>query len=113
MKQTIVPSSGAASAFAMLPLRKLPQLGGKLGESINSFLRQRFDCGNNERQFTAGELATVPLCDLKAYFGERTGIWLHNRCRGLDRDKVTARPAVNRFRLSSRGHLRWAMQLVF
>ena len=94
MKQTIVPSSGAASAFAMLPLRKLPQLGGKLGESINSFLRQRFDCGNNERQFTAGELATVPLRDLKAYFGERTGIWLHNRCRGLDRDKVTARPAV-------------------
>eukprot|EP00892_Ulva_mutabilis_P005177 jgi/Ulvmu1/3030/UM015_0070.1 len=82
-QQTVLPASSVAELLHDLPLSKLRGLGGQLGDKVQRYLSIT----------TIGELSHVPMQRLHATFGEDTGRWLHDMCRGVDRDPVQPRLA--------------------
>ncbi|XP_020574079.1 DNA polymerase eta isoform X2 [Phalaenopsis equestris] len=80
-QQTIVPSSAVRDLLASLPVKKMKQLGGKLGSSLQD------DLGVN----TVGDLLKFSEEKLQERYGFNTGTWLWNTARGISGDEVKGR----------------------
>ncbi|KAK8552359.1 hypothetical protein V6N13_120764 [Hibiscus sabdariffa] len=80
-QQTVVPSSSVNGLLNTLPIRKMKQLGGKLGISLQT------DMGVN----TVGDLLQFPEEKLQERYGINTGTWLWNIARGISGEAVEGR----------------------
>ncbi|KAK8961535.1 hypothetical protein KSP40_PGU007067 [Platanthera guangdongensis] len=80
-QQTIVPSSAVKELLASLPVKKMKQLGGKLGTSLQNDLEVN----------TVGDLLKFPEEKLQELYGFNTGTWLRNVARGICGDEVKGR----------------------
>lgn len=80
-QQTVVPSSSVKDLLASLPVKKMKQLGGKLGSSLQS------DLGVS----TIGDLLKFSEEKLQVCYGINTGTWLWNIARGISGDEVEGR----------------------
>ncbi|KMT06152.1 hypothetical protein BVRB_7g163210 [Beta vulgaris subsp. vulgaris] len=80
-QQTIVPSASVKEFLAPWPIKKMKQLGGKLGDSLQN------DLGVN----TVGDLLQFSEQKLQERYGFNTGTWLWNIARGLSGEVVKGR----------------------
>nr|XP_051226119.1 DNA polymerase eta isoform X1 [Lolium perenne] len=80
-QQTVVPSSSVQDFLASLPVKKMKQLGGKLGSSLQD------DLGVE----TVGDLLGFTEEKLQEYYGVNTGTWLWKTARGLSGEEVEDR----------------------
>ncbi|GAV69238.1 IMS domain-containing protein/IMS_C domain-containing protein, partial [Cephalotus follicularis] len=80
-QQTVVPSSSVQGLLSSFPIKKMKQLGGKLGTSLQS------DLGVN----TVGELLQFSEENLQESYGVNTGTWLWNIARGINGEEVEGR----------------------
>lgn len=80
-QQTVVPLSCVKGLLDSLPIKKMKQLGGKLGSSLES------DLGVN----TVGDLLKFPEQKLQERYGINTGTWLWNVARGISGEEVECR----------------------
>ncbi|KAJ6347172.1 hypothetical protein OIU76_003797 [Salix suchowensis] len=80
-QQTVVPSSSVKRLLESLPIKKMKQLGGKLGTSLQT------DLGVN----TVGDLLKFSEEKLQERFGINTGTWLWNIARGINGEEVQGR----------------------
>ncbi|XP_033214160.1 DNA polymerase eta-like [Belonocnema kinseyi] len=80
-KQTILPSSGVPILFKSLPVKKVKNLGGKLGDVVTDSLK----CN------VMSDLLRYSMQDLQNFFDEKTGSWLYYIARGIDNTPVTTR----------------------
>ncbi|CAM9688972.1 unnamed protein product [Lampetra fluviatilis] len=80
-KQTVLSPSSIPKLFATLPIGKIRHLGGKLGSSVAETLGVE----------TMGQLVEFTEGTLQARFGEKTGSWLHDLCRGVEFEPVRPR----------------------
>ncbi|XP_076317217.1 uncharacterized protein LOC143229176 [Tachypleus tridentatus] len=80
-QQTIFPQDSVLLLYRELPVHKVRNLGGKLGEEVKEKLGIQ----------TMGELSDISVRQLQRSFGEKTGSWLFEVAHGLDNEPVTAR----------------------
>uniref|UniRef100_UPI003AAEE7A3 DNA polymerase eta isoform X3 n=1 Tax=Centroberyx gerrardi TaxID=166262 RepID=UPI003AAEE7A3 len=80
-RQTVVPLDSVAELFNTLPISKIRNLGGKLGASISETLGVE----------NMGELTCFSQAQLGEHFGEKTGPWLYDMCRGIEFEAVKPR----------------------
>ncbi|GMH01395.1 hypothetical protein Nepgr_003234 [Nepenthes gracilis] len=80
-QQTVVPSVSVKELLAPLPIKKMKQLGGKLGDSLKS----------NLGVSTIGDLLQFSTEKLQECYGINTGTWLWNIARGISGEKVEGR----------------------
>ncbi|TSN48494.1 DNA polymerase eta [Bagarius yarrelli] len=80
-RQTVLPLGSVSELFMTLPVSKIRNLGGKLGVSITETLAVE----------NMGELTRFTQAQLEERFGEKTGHWLYNLCRGIDFEPVKPR----------------------
>jgi DNA polymerase eta len=80
-QQTVLPMSQVDRLFDTLPLKKLRNLGGKLGASVTKRLSVNY----------VGEIRQYTLQRLQDEFGDKTGYWLFNVSRGLNFEPVRPR----------------------
>ncbi|XP_057812020.1 DNA polymerase eta isoform X2 [Salvia miltiorrhiza] len=80
-QQTVVPSSSVKELLKSLAIKKMKQLGGKLGTSL------QVDLGVN----TVGDLLQFSEEKLQDRYGINTGTWLWNIARGICGDEVEGR----------------------
>ncbi|KAJ8384763.1 hypothetical protein AAFF_G00198490 [Aldrovandia affinis] len=80
-RQTILPLGSVPQLFSSLPVSKIRNLGGKLGASITETLEV----------VNMGELTQFTQSQLGQHFGEKTGQWLFELCRGIDFEPVKPR----------------------
>ncbi|XP_073154527.1 DNA polymerase eta isoform X2 [Henckelia pumila] len=80
-QQTIVPFSSVKKFLEPLPIKKMKQLGGKLGTSLETEL------GVN----TVGDLLQFSEESLQERYGRNTGTWLWNIARGICGEEVEGR----------------------
>ncbi|PWA31948.1 Y-family DNA polymerase H [Artemisia annua] len=80
-QQTIVTSASVKELLETLPVKKMKQLGGKLGSSLQT------DLGVN----TVGDLLQFSEEKLQDFYGVNTGTWLWNTARGINGDEVQGR----------------------
>eukprot|EP00884_Botryococcus_braunii_P006782 jgi/Botrbrau1/16104/Bobra.7_2s0069.1 len=79
-QQTVVPPRAVLGLMKDLPLRKLRNFGGKLGEEL-----QALGCA------TAGQVAELPKQELEAHFGSQRAAAILASVNGLSNDPVQAR----------------------
>ncbi|GKB49900.1 DNA polymerase eta [Tanacetum coccineum] len=80
-QQTIVTSASVKELLETLPVKKMKQLGGKLGSSLQT------DLGVN----TVADLLQFSEEKLQDFYGVNTGTWLWNTARGINGDEVEGR----------------------
>ncbi|XP_076463928.1 DNA polymerase eta-like [Babylonia areolata] len=80
-KQTVIPHGSVDIIFSSLPLHKVRSLGGKLGQSLMEELGVRM----------MGDLKKFSLQHLQALYGDKSGLWLHQACQGLEYEAVSSR----------------------
>lgn len=80
-QQTVVPSSSVQDFLASLPVKKMKQLGGKLGSSLQD------DLGVE----TIGDLLCFTEERLQEQYGANTGTWLWKIARGISGEEVEDR----------------------
>ncbi|GFS44803.1 Y-family DNA polymerase H [Actinidia rufa] len=80
-QQTVVPFVSVKGLLEPLPIKKMKQLGGKLGSSL------QIDLGVN----TVGELLQFSEEKLQERYGINTGTWLWNVARGICGEEVEGR----------------------
>uniref|UniRef100_A0A7N8XPE8 DNA polymerase eta n=1 Tax=Mastacembelus armatus TaxID=205130 RepID=A0A7N8XPE8_9TELE len=80
-RQTILPLGSVAELFSSLPISKIRNLGGKLGNSISETLGIK----------NMGDLTRFSQVQLEQHFGEKTGQWLYDLCRGIEFEAVKPR----------------------
>ncbi|KAI1886358.1 hypothetical protein AGOR_G00213200 [Albula goreensis] len=80
-RQTILPLGSVPRLFSSLPVSKIRSLGGKLGASITETLEVE----------NIGELTRFSQAQLGQHFGEKTGQWLFDLCRGIEFEPVKPR----------------------
>uniref|UniRef100_A0AAY4DHL6 DNA polymerase eta n=1 Tax=Denticeps clupeoides TaxID=299321 RepID=A0AAY4DHL6_9TELE len=80
-RQTVLPLGSVPQLFSSLPISKIRNLGGKLGSTI----AERLDVEN------IGELTKFTQDNLVQYFGDKTGQWLYDLCRGIEFEPVKPR----------------------
>ncbi|EES01500.1 hypothetical protein BDA96_03G325400 [Sorghum bicolor] len=80
-QQTVVPSSSVQDFLASLPVKKMKQLGGKLGSSLQD------DLGVE----TIGDLLSFTEDKLQEQYGVNTGTWLWKTARGISGEEVEDR----------------------
>ncbi|KAL7289378.1 hypothetical protein TKK_0016581 [Trichogramma kaykai] len=80
-KQTILPASSVSKLFGSLPVKKVRNLGGKLGDMVIDAL----GC------HVMSDLLQYSLQDLQSRFDRKTGHWLYHIARGIDNEPVTPR----------------------
>ncbi|KAF8663748.1 hypothetical protein HU200_055073 [Digitaria exilis] len=80
-QQTVVPSSSVQDFLASLPVKKMKQLGGKLGSSLKD------DLGVE----TIGDLLSFTEDKLQEQYGVNTGTWLWKIARGISGEEVEDR----------------------
>ncbi|KAM5164460.1 DNA polymerase eta [Mantella aurantiaca] len=80
-RQTILSQNSVPELFNQLPIGKIRHLGGKLGTSIKEILEVEF----------MGQLTQFSEICLQGHFGDKTGSWLYNLCRGIEDEPVKPR----------------------
>ncbi|KAE8280698.1 DNA polymerase eta [Larimichthys crocea] len=80
-RQTVLPLDSVTELFNSLPISKIRNLGGKLGVSITETLEI----------VNMGDLTRFSQAQLAQHFGEKTGQWLYDLCRGIDFEAVKPR----------------------
>ncbi|KAK1905003.1 DNA polymerase eta [Dissostichus eleginoides] len=80
-RQTVLPLDSVTELFNSLPIGKIRNLGGKLGASISETLGIK----------NMGELTRFSQAQLGQHFGEKTGQWLFDMCRGIEFEAVKPR----------------------
>ncbi|KAH3851921.1 hypothetical protein DPMN_094408, partial [Dreissena polymorpha] len=80
-KQTILPHSQVPQLFKSLPIRKIRNLGGKMGTLVSEHLRVE----------NMADLLVFSERALQQLLGEKNGSWLYSVCRGFDSEPVSAR----------------------
>ncbi|XP_017283968.1 DNA polymerase eta [Kryptolebias marmoratus] len=80
-RQTILPLDSVAELFSSLPVSKIRNLGGKLGASITETLGVE----------NMGDLTRFSQAELGHHFGDKTGPWLYDLCRGIEFEPVKPR----------------------
>ncbi|KAI7999374.1 DNA polymerase eta [Camellia lanceoleosa] len=80
-QQTVVPFISVKGLLEHLPIKKMKQLGGKLGSS------SQIDLGMN----TVGELLQFSEEKLQERYGVNTGTWLWNIAKGISGEEVEGR----------------------
>ncbi|XP_008277752.1 DNA polymerase eta [Stegastes partitus] len=80
-RQTILPLDSVTELFNSLPISKIRNLGGKLGASITETLGIQ----------NMGDLTQFSQGQLGQHFGEKTGQWLYDLCRGIEFEAVKPR----------------------
>lgn len=80
-RQTILPLDSVAELFSTLPISKIRNLGGKMGASITETLGVE----------NMGDLTQFSQTQLAQHFGEKTGQWLYDLCRGIEFEAVKPR----------------------
>ncbi|XP_068248234.1 DNA polymerase eta-like isoform X2 [Palaemon carinicauda] len=80
-QQTILPHCSVESLWKNMPVGKVRNLGGKLGDSLTDELGCK----------TMGDLAQLSLQQLNGRFDNKTSEWLYNLGRGIDTESVTSR----------------------
>ncbi|BHF71655.1 hypothetical protein SprV_0401471500 [Sparganum proliferum] len=83
-KITVVPSESAQHLLNFTPIKKVPSLGGKLGDDVSKRFGLKF----------FGVMSELPRDVLVEEYGEKTGSWLYDLCRGVDRQPVSVRTLV-------------------
>jgi DNA polymerase eta len=82
-KQTIIPFRHSPAVLASLPIRGIPNLGGKLGESVEKFCRNTLQDIMLENVPTS-VLQRIKVSSLIQNFGAEQGLWLHQISHGVD-----------------------------
>ncbi|KAI4875787.1 hypothetical protein NFI96_018331 [Prochilodus magdalenae] len=80
-RQTVLPLGSVPELFRTLPINKIRNLGGKLGVSITEALGVE----------NMGEVTEFTRGQLEGQFGEKTGQWLYDLCRGIEFEPVKPR----------------------
>nr|XP_046257416.1 DNA polymerase eta [Scatophagus argus] len=80
-RQTIMPLDSVTELFTSLPIGKIRNLGGKLGASIAETLGIE----------NMGDVTRFSRAHLEQHFGEKTGQWLYDLCRGIEFEAVKPR----------------------
>ncbi|NWI23499.1 POLH polymerase, partial [Sula dactylatra] len=80
-RQTLVSSRFVPQLFSQLPVSNIRNLGGKLGTAITEILGVEY----------IGELTQFSETELQTHFGEKTGSWLYDLCRGIEDEPVKNR----------------------
>ncbi|XP_013681660.1 DNA polymerase eta-like isoform X2 [Brassica napus] len=80
-QQTVVPYAAVQELLSSLPIKKMKQLGGKLGTSLQT------DLGID----TVGDLLQFSETKLQEHYGINTGTWLWNIARGISGEEVQGR----------------------
>ncbi|XP_070590306.1 DNA polymerase eta isoform X2 [Erythrolamprus reginae] len=80
-RQTLVSQGAVPQLFSKMPIGNIRNLGGKLGASITECLGVQY----------MGDLIQFSESQLQTNFGEKTGSWLYELCRGIDFEPVKAR----------------------
>ncbi|CAN1327876.1 DNA polymerase eta [Linum perenne] len=80
-QQTVVPLPSVDGMLSSLPIKKMKQLGGKLGSSL------QYELGVN----TVGDLLQFSEEKLQDSYGVNTGTWLWNIARGINGEEVQER----------------------
>ncbi|XP_051507460.1 DNA polymerase eta isoform X3 [Myxocyprinus asiaticus] len=80
-RQTVLPHGSVPQLFSTLPINKIRNLGGKLGKSVTETLGVE----------NMGDLTQFTKSQLEQHFGEKTGQWLYDLCRGIEFEPVKPR----------------------
>ncbi|NWX25743.1 POLH polymerase, partial [Notiomystis cincta] len=80
-RQTLVSARFVPQLFSQLPVSSIRNLGGKLGTAITDILGVEY----------IGELTHFSETELQTHFGDKTGSWLYDLCRGIDEEPVKNR----------------------
>ncbi|NWS55009.1 POLH polymerase, partial [Chunga burmeisteri] len=80
-RQTLVSSRFVPQLFSQLPVGNIRNLGGKLGTAITDILGVEY----------IGELTQFSETQLQTHFGDKTGSWLYDLCRGIEEEPVKNR----------------------
>ncbi|NWU32481.1 POLH polymerase, partial [Dyaphorophyia castanea] len=77
-RQTLVSARFVPQLFSQLPVSSIRNLGGKLGTAITDILGVEY----------IGELTQFSETELQTHFGDKTGSWLYDLCRGIEEEPV-------------------------
>ncbi|XP_074435900.1 DNA polymerase eta isoform X1 [Larus michahellis] len=80
-RQTLVSSRFVPQLFSQLPVGNIRNLGGKLGTAITDILGIEY----------IGQLTQYSETELQTHFGDKTGSWLYDLCRGIEDEPVKNR----------------------
>ncbi|XP_025419360.1 DNA polymerase eta-like isoform X2 [Sipha flava] len=80
-QQTLLPPSNVPHLFETIQIKKVKNLGGKLGNRV----REEFNC-----EFMS-DLAAIPLNDLQQKFDNKTSNFLYQISKGIDNEPVESR----------------------
>ncbi|NXF37012.1 POLH polymerase, partial [Nyctibius bracteatus] len=80
-RQTLVSSRFVPQLFSQLPIGNIRNLGGKLGTAITDILGVEY----------IGQLTQFSETELQTHFGDKTGSWLYDLCRGIEEEPVKNR----------------------
>ncbi|NXJ25974.1 POLH polymerase, partial [Dicrurus megarhynchus] len=80
-RQTLVSARFVPQLFSRLPVSSIRNLGGKLGTAITDILGVEY----------IGELTQFSETELQTHFGDKTGSWLYDLCRGIEEEPVKNR----------------------
>ncbi|NXX97777.1 POLH polymerase, partial [Centropus bengalensis] len=80
-RQTLLSSRFVPQLFSQLPVGNIRNLGGKLGTAITDGLGIEY----------IGQLTQFSEAELQTHFGDKTGSWLYDLCRGIEDELVKDR----------------------
>ncbi|XP_053919584.1 DNA polymerase eta isoform X2 [Cuculus canorus] len=80
-RQTLLSSRFVPQLFSQLPVGNVRNLGGKLGTAITDNLGIEY----------VGQLTQFSETELQTHFGDKTGSWLYDLCRGIEEEPVKNR----------------------
>ncbi|NXM67653.1 POLH polymerase, partial [Serilophus lunatus] len=80
-RQTLVSARFVPQLFSRLPVSSIRNLGGKLGTAITEILGVEY----------IGQLTQFSETELQTHFGDKTGSWLYDLCRGIEDEPVKNR----------------------
>ncbi|NXA51717.1 POLH polymerase, partial [Nothocercus julius] len=80
-RQTLVPWRSVPQLFSQMPIGNIRYLGGKLGAAITDILGVEH----------IGQLTRFSEVELQTHFGDKTGSWLYDLCRGIEDEPVKNR----------------------
>ncbi|XP_035411621.1 DNA polymerase eta isoform X1 [Cygnus atratus] len=80
-RQTLVSSRSVPQLFSQMPVSNIRNLGGKLGAAITDILEVEY----------IGQVTQFSETELQTHFGDKTGSWLYDLCRGIDDEPVKNR----------------------
>nr|XP_056708959.1 DNA polymerase eta [Euleptes europaea] len=80
-RQTLVSQGSVSELFSKMPISSIRSLGGKLGASITELLGVEY----------IGQLIQFSESQLQTHFGDKTGSWLYDLCRGIEHEPVKPR----------------------